>query len=200
MCWRRSFEKGKVFSERVSSSRPVAEGLVHPSVGHEDGTPPFMPVLIIQLNECFADVLGDSLPRSCPRCRTKARMERTGCRLASLPSILHISCEYSPSHDLSEDDAVVEPPPTYYLDTLGCTFDRQIVLQGQSYRYLGTIMYHPLHFWSVMEYGGKVWRAGIECTGSAEPMAQPVYVTGGLERELHGEPVSHFYAIETNIS
>jgi len=47
-----------------------------------------------------------------------------------------------------------------------------------------------------MEYGGQVWRAGIECTGSAELTAQPVYVTGGLEGELHGEPVSHFYAID----
>ena len=201
MCRRRPSKKPNVCSGCVSSSRPVAEELIDPGIGDQDCTPPFIPVLIIQLNECFEDAMSDANPRSCPRCRSKAQMEKTGCRLTSFPSVLHISCEYSPSADRERTSDHAQPPPTYYLDTLECTFDRQIILQGQRYRYLGTIMYHPLHFWSVLEYGGKVWRVGIECTGSAELTAQSVYITGDLEREIRGEPVSHFYAIERgNIS
>jgi len=56
-------------------------------------------------------------------------------------------------------------------------------------------MYRPGHFWSLLDYREKFWRAGIEDGSMATPMPQAVYMTGELEREIHGQPVSYFYAI-----
>jgi len=77
---------------------------------------------------------------------------------------------------------------------LGTRLGADISFGTMRYRYLGTILNANNHFWSLIKYDGKFWRAGSLGEDRIVPIISGnVYVTGDYERTTLSVPCSHVY-------
>ena len=157
---------------------------------------------------------------SCPRCNSSRKMSVIGARISVPPPVLIVRFEYrSPKGTVvdltknngrakskvkkgertpidltrAEDD---ENVMVDYSEVSGFRADLEVVLEGHTYKYVGSIMHYPGHFWATVSYSNQIWYygigAGLDVHLGEEEAGNP-FVT---RSELRGKPVSHFYTLK----